>query len=353
MRFAIGRTGDVVDTRSLNRAQLEAFAPFSCPACHEPVLLKKGMKRRLHFAHRHACGRGESTGHQRDKWDIRQWLQTRGFHVDQEVMLDGRRADLIASNGESALVIEIQASPLDVETYHERTAHYEALGLTVVWLPSGMRPDPRPRFTPWMRAELARCHALFIPMNGSLYRFVGFPISLRYGQGRWVKVDDLTVSPFEAFYRFDAHAWCQLVRRRRMTPPYPTKDYRRLVLNRLYPLGVLPSLLPTMCYLPMPVLWGMHIHPFDFQVVLYLNRRMHPTDSISWSVVKTCRQFGVTATSDFVQAFEVQWKQLLNVFDVPTEAQLWSVPKTLEASLRYDRHMFQGFQRFMAKSYIN
>ena len=79
---------------------------------------------------------------------------------------------------------------------------------------------------------------------------------------------------------------------------------------------------------------------------------MHPADSISWSVVKTCRQFGVTPTSDFVQAFEVQWKQLLNVFDVPCEVRLWTVPKTLEDALQYDRRMFQGFQRFMAKSYI-
>ncbi|STO08639.1 competence protein CoiA [Exiguobacterium aurantiacum] len=353
MRYAIGRTGEYVDTRITNRRQIEALAPFSCPDCHERVILKEGVKRRLHFAHVHSCGRGESTGHQQDKWNVRQWLQQRGYAVDQEVTVGGRRADLVASNDTETLIVEVQASPLDAETYWQRTAHYTGAGFQVVWLASGMRPDPVPAFSPWMRAELARKHALFVPAGRQLYRFVGCPTSLRRGQGNWVPVDNFNASPFEPYYRFDAHRWTQRVRRSRVTPPYPTAVYRRLVLERLYPLGMLPSLLPTCCYLPLPALWGIHIHPFDFQVVLYLNRRSFPNDSVKWSIEKTCLQFGVTPTSDFLEVFEVQWKQLLNVFDVSPDVKEWPVPRTLEAALQSDVRLFQGFQRFMAKSYTN
>lgn len=353
MRFAIDQTGEYVDAHTLSRRQIEPSAPFSCPQCGERVILKRGIKRRLHFSHIQTCGSGESTGHQTDKWGVRQWLQAGGYDVEQEVDFNGRRADLIATKAGASFVVEIQSSPLAVESYIERTRHYAINGLDVIWFASGLRLEAMPSFSPWMRYELARRHTLIVPFKNTLYRFVGCPISLRRGQGVWVPAKNVAASPFEPFYRFDAHRWIQLVRRKRMTPPYPTLVFRRLILNRLYPLGILPSLLPTVCYLPLPSLWGVHIHPFDFQTVLYLNRREAPGDSLAFSIEKTCRQFDATPTSDFVSSFQLQWRQLLNVFGLSETVIDWQVPVTLEEALRDDIRLFQGFQRFMAKSYIN
>ncbi|UTT41959.1 competence protein CoiA [Exiguobacterium aurantiacum] len=353
MRFAIGRTGGYVDALTLSRGRIEPFAPFVCPECGERVIVKQGVKRRLHFAHVHPCGRGESTGHHEDKWGVRQWLQAQRYTVEQEVILGSRRADLIATRHEERIVVEIQASSLSIESYVERTRHYRDNGLDVVWLASGMQPGGVATFKPWMRAELARRHTVIVPTGQALYRFVGFPVSVRRGIGHWRPVTSFDVSPFESFYHFDTHRWTQHVRQRRMTPPYPTPQYRRLILNRLYPIGMLPALMPSHCYLPLPSLWGVHIHPFTFQMVLYLNRRERPNDSVAWSIEKTCRQCDVTPTSDFLQAFEVQWRQLLNVFDVTESVEDWHVPKTLETALLNDLRLFQGFQRFMAKSYTN
>ncbi|MFK3985974.1 competence protein CoiA [Exiguobacterium mexicanum] len=353
MRFAIDRTGGYVDALTLSRGRIEPFAPFVCPECGERVIVKQGVRRRLHFAHVHPCGRGESTGHHEDKWGVRQWLQTQGYAVEQEVIIGARRADLLARRDDTSLVIEIQASTLTIESYVERTRHYRDNGLDVVWLASGLEPSAWPSLQPWMRHELFRRHGLHVPYKQSLYRFIGFPISVRRGVGHWQTVSSFSSSPFECYYRFDAQQWVQLVRRRRMTPPYPTPQYRRLVLNRLYPIGMLPSLMPSCCYLPLSSLWGIHVHPFTFQTVFYLNRRERPGDSVAWSIEKTCRQFDVTPTSDFLQAFEVQWRQLLNVFDVTESVRDWHVPKTLETALLHDLRLFQGFQRFMAKSYTN
>ncbi|OGX78104.1 competence CoiA family protein [Exiguobacterium sp. SH31] len=353
MRFAIDQTGEYVDAHTLSRRQIEPAAPFSCPQCGERVIVKRGAKRRLHFSHVQTCGSGESAGHRTDKWGVRQWLQAGGYDVEQEVDLNGRRADLVATKAGSSFVVEIQASPLAIDSYVERTRHYERNGLAVIWIASGLRLEPVPSFSPWMRYEIARRRTLIVPVKNALYRFVGCPISLRRAQGAWVPATSFDVSPFEPFYRFDAHRWIQLVRRKRMTPPYPTPLYRRLILNRLYPLGMLPSLLPTVCYLPLPALWGVHVHPFEFQTVLYLNRWEAPKDSLAFSIEKTCRQFNATPTSDFVSSFQLQWRQLLNVFGLSENVIDWQVPVTLEAALRDDIRLFQGFQRFMAKSYIN
>lgn len=353
MRFAIGQAGGYIDAHKLSRSQIEQFAPFSCPHCGELVILKRGVRRRDHFAHVRTCGRGESTIHQLDKWGVRQWLQDKGYHVDQEINIGGRRADLVATVDASRVIFEIQRSPLGIEVYKERTAHYIKHGYEVVWLASELSPNGLPSLSPWMRQEIARLHMLIIPFNNRLYRFVGFPVSIRRGLGEWVEVTSIQASPYEPFYRFDAKRWTHYIKRKRMRPSYLTQTRKRLILTRLYAFGLSESLLPSGCYLPMPVLWGEYVHPFDFQIMLYLNRRESPKDSIKWSIEKTCRQLQLTPSGDFVSSFQVQWRQLLNVYNLSENVSTWRVPSTLEQVFERDVRMFQGFQRFMAKSYIN
>lgn len=351
MRFAIGRGGEYVDSYTLNRSQIEQLAPFVCPTCHETVIIKQGEKRRLHFAHVHTCVSMESVGHHQDKWAVRQWLQHRDYKVDQEIMIGSRRADLLATKEGESIAFEVQASPLAVSLYEQRTMDYTRAGIEVVWVASGLDISPMTKFRPWMRKEIGRNHMLLTVKDKSIYRYVGFPSSIKYGQGFWVCMTELSASPFEAYYRFDHHNWTEVVRRKRMVPPFPSPQYRRLVLNRLYSLGLLPSLLPTACYMPLTMLWHVCIHPFEFQTVLYLNRLERPNDSVEWSIEKTCHQFGMVSTSDFSPKFHVQWRQLLNVCHLSTDVRGWPVPITLEEARRQDIRLFQGLQRFIVKSY--
>lgn len=350
MRFAIGREGDIVDSYTLNRMQAEQLAPFRCPTCQEMLILKQGAKRRLHFAHIHTCGRAESVTHHQDKWAVCQWLQERGYPVDQEVTIKNRRADILTSVDELPTVFEIQASPLKVEEYVSRTNDYKRAGLDVIWIASGLDLKMNQSFQPWMRLELSRRHRLMTVKNGQLVRFNGFPISIKYGIGNWEVSSSVTTSPYEAYYRFDALEWTEMIRRKRMSPIYPSPKNRHLILNRLYPLGLIPALLPTACYLPITSLWGIHIHPIEFQIVLYLNRYESPNDSVEWSIQKTCRQFGLTPTSDFSQSFHVQWKQLLNACRLSCDVMTWVLPTTYEDARRHDTRLFQGLQRLMLQS---
>ncbi|WP_215141890.1 competence protein CoiA [Exiguobacterium qingdaonense] len=350
MRFAIDRKGEIVDSFTLSRMQAEQLAPFQCPTCQEVLIVKQGSKRRLHFAHLHTCGRAESVSHHQDKWAICQWLQERGCPVEQEVTIGARRADVVTTIDGKRTVFEIQASPLKPEDYVDRTIDYERAGLDTVWLASGLDLRMNQSFQPWMRLELFRRHRLMTVREGRLVRFNGFPISIKYGIGNWEVSSSVNTSPFEAYYRFNAMEWTEMIRRKRMSPTYPSLQNRRLMLNRLYPLGLLPGLTPTACYLPLTSLWGIRIHPIDFQVVLYLNRYESPNDSVEWSIEKTCRQFGVTPTSDFSKSFHVQWRQLLNACRLSTDVRMWVLPKTYEEARCHDIRLFQGLQRLIFKS---
>ncbi|WP_214776655.1 competence protein CoiA family protein [Exiguobacterium sp. s22] len=350
MRFAIDREGNHVDSFTINRVRAEQLAPFRCPTCQEMLIVKQGAKRRLHFAHIHTCGRAESVPHHQDKWAVCQWLQGRGYPVEQEVTIGDRRADVITTIDGKTTVFEIQASPLRPEEYSERTIDYRRAGLDVIWLASGMDLKMNQSFQPWMRLELSRRHMLLTVNNGSLVRFNGFPTSIKYGQGNWNVTSSVKTMPFEAYYRFHAHEWTEMIRRNRMTPLYPSPQNRNLILNRLYPLGLLPSLLPSGCYLPLTSLWGVRIHPIAFQTVLYLNRYESPKDSVEWSIEKTCRQFGVTPTSDFSQSFHVQWKQLLNACRLSCDVRSWPLPHSYEEARYQDTRMFQGLQRLIDQS---
>lgn len=350
MRFAIDREGNIIDSFTLNRMQAEQLAPFRCPTCQEVLIVKQGVKRRLHFAHIHTCGRAESVTHHQDKWAVCQWLQEKGYPVEQEVTIKNRRADILTNMDGQHTVFEIQASPLRPEEYAERTIDYRRAGLDVIWIASGLDLRSNQSFQPWMRLELFQRHRLLMVRNGRLLRFNGFPISIKYGIGSWEISSSVNTSPYEAYYRFDAFEWTEMIRRKRMSPLYPSPLNRRLILNRLYPLGLLPALLPTACYLPLSSLWGIRVHPIDFQTVLYLNRYESPHDSVEWSIQKTCRQFGVTPTSDFSQSFHVQWKQLLNASRLSCDVRSWPHPKHYEEARHHDTRLFQGLQRLILQS---
>lgn len=351
MRFAIGKEGNMVDAYTLKPTQIRQLAPFACPICNEGVILKQGTKRRLHFAHLHTCGRAESVGHHQDKWNVRQLLQSHGYEVDQEVRIGSRRADLVAKRNGKSLIVEVQASPLSVEQYEKRTTDYMRAGLNVIWMASGFEVNQATAFKPWMRLEMNRLHTVMAVSQKTIYRYAGIPVSLKYAHGTWMETSCLEGSPYEAYYHFNHHGWGEIVRRKRSMPPFPSSVNRRLILNRLYPLGIPASLLPSACYLPLTGLWGIHIHPFDFQTVLYINRLENPSDSVEWSIEKTCRQFGIVPTSDFYPRFHVQWKQLLNVCHLSENVCDWPIPQSPEEARRHDKRMFQGLQRLIAKSY--
>jgi competence protein CoiA len=129
-------TGEIVTAYFANKSQ----APFSCPECGDPVILKSGKSRVSYFAHENplACLYAENEGddHRRCKIEIFLALQ-RAPHV-RNVMLEHplgtNRPDVSAEINGVPVAIEVQLSSLSIDTIMQRTIDYHQKGIYVLWL---------------------------------------------------------------------------------------------------------------------------------------------------------------------------------------------------------------------------
>ena len=129
-------TGEIVTAYFANKSQ----APFSCPECGDPVILKSGKSRVNYFAHEIplACryAENESDGHRRCKMEIFLALQKEPHvrNVALERPLGTNRPDVSAEINGVPVAIEVQISSLSPETVAYRTMEYARKGIYVLWL---------------------------------------------------------------------------------------------------------------------------------------------------------------------------------------------------------------------------
>lgn len=155
--------------------------PYFCPACHEPVVLKKGQLKLSHFAHHsgsHHCqesfSEGETYEHLLGKLLL---AETLGPECRLEVFLPGlqQRPDVLW--GRQAW--EFQCSPLPFWRFCQRSQHYQQEGFTDVWL-LGEKLWPKKNLSPFHKGALrlvkgqwqlwgiaAKCReaVVFVPSN--------------------------------------------------------------------------------------------------------------------------------------------------------------------------------------------
>jgi competence protein CoiA len=128
--------GQTVTAYFANKSQ----APFSCPECGDPVILKSGRSRVNYFAHEIplACryAENESDGHRRCKMEIFLALQKQPqvCNVALERPLGTNRPDVSAEINGVPVAIEVQLSSLSIETIVQRTIDYHRKGIYVLWL---------------------------------------------------------------------------------------------------------------------------------------------------------------------------------------------------------------------------
>jgi len=128
-------------------------APYFCPVCREPVVLKKGSIYIHHFAHRpdSLCDYvGESERHLSTKLSIYDALGEE-HECEIEKPLDGVRPDVLAQIGDNQVAIEVQRSNLSYTVIRQRMERYHGLGISVLWVlpsspPSTLRPSDWQRY---------------------------------------------------------------------------------------------------------------------------------------------------------------------------------------------------------------
>lgn len=154
----------------LARDTTNAAAPFVCPKCRRELILRKGLIKVHHFAHKPpvACsfGAGETEHHHRAKLEIFDALRSEPnvSHLELERDFGISVADVFAKISGVPIAIEVQRSNLSVNDIAARTSNYHRLGVAVLWL--GLRQSlPLPnKYSP--RAWERWCHAAYF---GRLY----------------------------------------------------------------------------------------------------------------------------------------------------------------------------------------
>jgi competence CoiA-like predicted nuclease len=122
---------------------------FLCESCKAEVILRQGLVREEHFAHKTGsnCGYdGESMEHLRIKKSIYEPLiATLGGkvkNIEMEKHLGSVRPDIFVEGNRKKIAIEVQASALTPEQIIYRTKCYAAKDIYVLWI----LPSDRNRF---------------------------------------------------------------------------------------------------------------------------------------------------------------------------------------------------------------
>ena len=114
--------------------------PFSCPECFSEVIIKKGLEREHHFAHKPpvTCqyGSGESQIHYRAKRELYNYLSDHASCKKCEVerRLNGLRPDVSLYINNTPVAIEIQKSSIDIGQIIKKAEAYTRLGIYLIYL---------------------------------------------------------------------------------------------------------------------------------------------------------------------------------------------------------------------------
>jgi len=110
--------------------------PHFCPECKGPVIVKRGSIVSPHFAHAALTGctygEGESERHRQMKLQVLALFGEDKCEVEVP-LIPAHRADVVYGS-KKLLVIECQASSIDVRDWKERTDDYNNRGIYVLWV---------------------------------------------------------------------------------------------------------------------------------------------------------------------------------------------------------------------------
>jgi len=136
-------------------------APFHCPECQGEAIIKKGLVKEHHFAHKPpvncAYGASESQLHLRAKREIYNALvnNPKCFKCEIERRLEGVRPDISLYIGKTPVAIEVQCDTLDLYDIIRRTKRYNELGIYLLWLVPHSAPE-----TIWREKDFAFVHRI-------------------------------------------------------------------------------------------------------------------------------------------------------------------------------------------------
>lgn len=118
---------------------IKKHEPFFCPSCNGELILKMGVKKIPHFAHKTKCPikpEGESEIHLLGKKKLYEWLTVQGFQPRMEVFLSAlnQQPDLLFEWGGKKVAVEFQCSIIQTNEIKRRTLNYLKYSYWPLWI---------------------------------------------------------------------------------------------------------------------------------------------------------------------------------------------------------------------------
>ena len=118
-------------------------ADYRCPECGQPTILRRGLYKVPHFAHKVAdgCtfGEGMTEEHLIVQQELYDLLISKGFHCELECRrFKNHRADVYADIHGDRVVFEVQHSSITPQEVLARNQFYSQEGCSVIWI---LTPD--------------------------------------------------------------------------------------------------------------------------------------------------------------------------------------------------------------------
>ncbi|MCT2535658.1 hypothetical protein NC661_06710 [Aquibacillus koreensis] len=284
MLQAINDNGEKVTLALLSKDDIQYQKEnhnFFCPVCNEALIVKAGTKMIAHFSHQsntscpsHYGGEGEY--HERGKLDLYQWLKEQRINVSLEHYIPKikQRPDLFIKIGNKQIAMEYQCARMSSKEFLERNSGYRRLDITPIWILGGNR------------MKRSKSSSLLLSSNDLLYvhQFSsGFPLtmyfycpnshyfaiyqhvqttgtkqtigSIVFHKLRTLRIRDLfhhlPINP--SFYSL----WKNKIFHVRTKPRQHISNQEKSWIQWLYLQRVHPTLLPSICFIPVSSQWMM------------------------------------------------------------------------------------------------
>lgn len=242
MFFAKNQAGELIDLTRIKRDEVKQLKKMNwfCCDCQEPVILKAGRIKQMHFAHGkdsecQSFSEGETREHLAGKTLLYQNCCHHQIQVELEAYLPKlkQRPDVLV---DQKLALEFQCSPLSFERLKERTDNYQKHGYEVLWILG------RELFSFGKKGPLSKGQQQFIQFSNCLgYYSFGLRVEtselvLTYGmylnEGRLTS--SLRFFSLENQSLFEIFAAIKLIRHSRVVPRslYEVTKAQRLMWQR-------------------------------------------------------------------------------------------------------------------------
>jgi competence protein CoiA len=302
---AIDGSGKRILIHRFSVHELKAMS-LRCPYCLKPLRVRQG--RRPHFAHISACS-GESSLHVSWKRRIADSLMNAGVRVETEWTIGQRRFDLWIP--EKEIGIEIQRSPMSADEWIRRARLDAKQGQTVRWI--GFHPSHGVTFRlqGWMRQAFLENEYLDLIVDNQIRRFrhpLPFAKHYVYCTVQSLSLSDFLSTELPSFPRkFSMARWQGIVLRYRHRPFYPSLPPRMLKLP-LYEAGFHLLNLPSSVFLPISHLLSYPVHPFEFQMAVFLRLKgVYSSTALEQAVFHLLHRLDIPFERPIIDLLITEW----------------------------------------------